>query len=161
MIERYIYKNGNYIHNTAIVGRNVLLGKGNTIMPGAVIGDVGFIRDKKKVEGIIEIGDNNTIGCNVCIMCGEKGATKIGNNNLIMNFVNIGHNSIIGNKCEIGAGTIIAGYALIEDEVKIKIGARIRNRKTIGAKSIIGMGANVVSDIPKESTAIGNPAKCV
>jgi len=157
----YLEKNGNIIHSTAIIGENVKLGTNNLIMPFAVIGSAGFIRDFNESEGTIEIGNNNKIGCHTAIMAGEKGITKIGSNNLIMNFVNIGHNTIIEDDCEIGAGTIIAGHVRIESDVKIKIACCIRNRSTIAKGLTIGMGAVVVDkNINNNGLPVfGNPAK--
>lgn len=157
----YINTNGNYIHETAIIGENVKLGKGNIIMPYAVIGQIGFIRGVKKHKGIIEIGNDNKIGCHVCIMSPDKGKTIIWNNNLIMNLVNIAHNVWIKNNCEIGAGTIISGHVLIEHDANIKVGVVIRNRKTIGEYATIGMGAVVVKDVEPHESVIGNPARCI
>ncbi len=158
---KYINIDGNYIHETAIIGKNVEIGTGNVIMPYAVIGETGFIREAGKHEGKVIIGDNNKIGCHTAIMTGEKGSTRIGNNNLIMNYANIGHDVHIGNQCEVGAGVIVAGFAQVHDEVKIKTGALIRNRKQIGRQALIGMGAVVIKDVPAYQTVIGNPAKCV
>lgn len=154
----YINIDGNYIHKTAVVAENVELGKGNIIMPYAVIGEPGFIRGSE-TKGKIILGDHNKIGCHCSIMAGEGGETKIGSNNLIMSHVNIGHNTTIHNNCEIGAGTIIAGWVVVENGVHIKIGARVRNRKVIGANAVIGMGSNVVADVTKGKTVYGNPAR--
>lgn len=148
---------GNRIHSTAMINNNVRMGKGNTIMPYAVIGYPGFIRDAENFKGVVNIGNNNRIGCYVNIMVGKEDSTYIGSNNLIMNHVNIGHNCVIENDCEIGAGTIVNGYATIKKEVKIKSRCVIRNRITIDNKCVIGQGSNVVKDI-KEGTYYGNPA---
>ncbi len=157
---KYINTNGNYIHETAIIGKNVEIGTGNVIMPYAVIGETGFIRESEKHEGKVIIGDNNKIGCHTAIMTGEKGSTRIGNNNLIMNYANIGHDVHIGNQCEVGAGVIVAGFAQVHDEVKIKNGALIRNRIQISRQALIGMGAVVINDVKEHQTVLGNPARC-
>jgi UDP-N-acetylglucosamine acyltransferase len=158
-MKEYRSVNGNLIHSTAVIAGNVKLGKGNIIMPYAVIGETGFIRNASDAEGIVEIGDDNKIGCHVSIMAGLKGVTKIGSSNLIMNFVNIGHDCIIGYGNEIGAKCIVAGWSKIGNECKIKVGAMIRNRKSIGDRTVVGMGAIVVKDLPANVVAYGNPAK--
>jgi acyl-[acyl carrier protein]--UDP-N-acetylglucosamine O-acyltransferase len=122
----YVYIDGNYIHETAIVEDNVRIGRGNIIMPYAVIGEVGFIRGVE-TKGSVIIGDRNRIGCHTSIMAGESEVTAIGDDNLIMNHVNIGHNCTIGNSVEIGAGCILAGFVNVYNDVKIKVGATIRN----------------------------------
>jgi len=148
----------NKIHETAIIGKNVSIGKGNIIMPYAVIGQTGFIRKGIKPEGKIIIGNNNSIGCYVNIMSGIDGMSEVGNDNLIMNHSNIGHDVFIGNENEIGAGTIVNGYAKINNRVKIKSGCVIRNRITIANYIIIGQGSNVVKDISVPGIYFGNPA---
>ncbi len=158
---KYINTDGNYIHETAIIGKNVKLGKGNVIMPYAVIGETGFIRDLDNQKGKVVIGDNNKIGCHVCIMTGEKGNTYIGSDNLIMNYANIGHDVIVRSKCEIGPAVIIGGFSFVDDEAIIKIGALIRNRIDIGKRTLIGMGSVVVKNVKDFQTVLGNPARCV
>ena len=95
-----IDERGNKIHSSAIIGDNVELGNNNMIYPLAILGMPGFIRDSESASGKIIIGDNNKIGNNVSIMVGQEENTIIGNNNLIMNYVNIGHDVTIGNVAE-------------------------------------------------------------
>jgi len=150
------------IHETAIIGDNVDMGKGNIILPFAVIGQVGFIRDAEKSKGKVFIGDNNRIGCYVNIMSGEEGETIICNDNLIMNHVNIGHNTTIIDNNEIGAGTIIAGHVKINSNIKIKSGCTVRNRVEIKSNIVVGQGSNIIEDLKfKNSLYFGNPAKFV
>ncbi len=150
-----------YIHETAIIGDNVKLGKNNTIYPGVKIGFDGFYKGSDGIssKGTIEIGDNNIIGCNVTIMASEDGVTKIGNDNKIMNNVNIGHNTEIGNKCVISAGVIIPGYVTIKDYVVMGIGSMVRNRLMINEGCMIGMGSVVTKDTDEWFVYQGNPAK--
>jgi len=151
----------NTIHSTAIVESNVTLGDNNVIYPYAVIGLPGFIRDSENAKGIVTIGDNNKIGSHSSIQCGLNGETKIGNNNLIMNYVNIGHDVIIGNNNEIGAASVVAGWVRIGNNNKIKLSVTIRNRVNIGDDNLIGMSSNVVGDIESNKISYGNPSKII
>ena len=151
---------GNKIHATALIGNNVELGENNTIYPYAILGMPGFIRDADTAEGKIIIGNNNKIGNNVSIMVGQTNNTIIGDNNLIMNYVNIGHDVIIGHDNEIGVRTLLAGYSKIGNNNKIKISCTIRNRKIIGSDNIIGMCSNVTKDFDISGWLIyGTPAR--
>lgn len=155
-------ENGNWIHSTAIIEENVKMGSGNVIYPHAVIGEMGFIRGKHPVtfpSKVVVIGNNNVIGCHASIMAGVEDDTVIGNNNLIMNYVNIGHDVCIGDFNEIGVHTTICGFVIIEDKNQIKVGVQIRNRLTVGSNNIIGMGANVVAPVSDNEKIMGNPAK--
>lgn len=151
----------NEIHPTAIIHPSTVMGKGNKIGAYSVIGGRGEIRDASDFQGIVHIGDNNTISELVTIqrpqVKGQK--TAVGDNNLIMAHSHIGHDAIILDHCEISTGTIIGGYARIDKGVRIKLGCTIRNRIKIGEKAIIGMGSNVVNNVLTNTLVCGNPAK--
>lgn len=159
----FINIDGNNIHKTAIVYPNVILGKGNTIGAYCVIGSNGEMRGVKQSEflGNVIIGDNNVISELVTIQRPKDlgSFTAIGDNNIIMAHSHIGHDAKIGNDCEICTGTIIGGYATILDGAVIKLGCTIRNRKTVGIDSLVGMGSVVVKDVLDGATVYGNPAK--
>lgn len=151
----------NVIHSTAIVEDNVRLGENNVIYPYAVIGLPGFIRDSENSKGVVVIGDNNKIGSHASIQVGLSGQTIIGNDNLIMNYVNIGHDAEIGDNNEIGASSVVAGWVKIGNNNKIKLSVTIRNRTVIGNNNLVGMGSNVVSNISDNKIAYGNPSKII
>ena len=158
----YINIDGNYIHRTAIIYDNVRLGKGNCIGAYTVIGSNGEIRgvDQKNFKGTVTIGDNNVISEHVTIQRPfEFRTTYIGDNNIIMAHSHIGHDVKIMNDCEVCTGVIIGGYTVIESNVKIKLGATLRNRLKVGSNALIGLGSVVVKDVAKSSVVYGNPAK--
>lgn len=154
---------GNRIHKTAIIFDNVLLGSGNTIGPYSVIGSNGEMRgvDQEAFKGTVVIGDNNVISELVTIQRPfvEGQRTMIGNNNIIMAHSHIGHDVHIGDDCEICSGVIVGGYAVVENNVKIKLGATIRNRKRIKIGALVGLGAAVVKDVEAGTVVVGNPAR--
>ena len=151
----------NLIHETVIFGDcEIELGENNTIYPNTVIGFPGFIRTTAGAEGNVIIGDDNRIGCNVCIMIGAQGATILGNNNFVMNYVNVGHNVQIGNDNEIGVQSILAGWSKLGNENRLKIACNLRNRVTLGNRITVGMGSNVTKSFDGDDLLIyGNPAK--
>lgn len=155
----YIDVGLNKVHKDAKVYPNVTLGKNNIIMPFAIIGYPGFLRGIQEYTGSIHIGDNNIIGCHTAIMVGDKGKTTIGDDNLVMNYVNVGHNCQIGNSNELGAGSILAGNIIIGDGNKIKTHCTLRNRIEIGDNNTVGQGSNVVKSVGNDQLIKGNPAK--
>lgn len=158
----WINLDGNSIHRTAIIHHNVKLGKGNTIGAYCVIGGNGEIRgvSQKNFKGSVIIGDNNVISELVTIQRPfDSTSTIIGSNNLIMAHVHIGHNAIIGNDCEICTHTVIGGYAKILDGAKLKLNVTVRNRKTIGSNTVVGLASAVTKDIESDKVVFGNPAK--
>ena len=161
--EDWINIDGNYIHRTAIVYPNVILGKGNVIGAYSVIGSNGEIRgvNQNDFTGQVIIGNNNVISEFVSIQRPFKylDKTTIGDNNIIMAHSHIGHDVTIGNNNEICTGTIIGGYVTIENNCKIKLGVTIRNRIIIEENSLIGLGSSVVKNVLKDTIVYGNPAK--
>lgn len=153
---------GNKIHRTAIIAENVTLGRNNIIYPNVIIGLPATNRNFNERVGEVIIGDNNTFGCNSCVMAGPSSETTIiGSDNIIMNYVNIGHNTKIGSDNEIGAGTIIPGWVEIGNGNRIKLRCTFRNRKKLGNNNLVGMSSNVVSDFGDSGVIMGNPAKKV
>lgn len=157
------FDSSNQIHETAIIYDNVVLGKNNIIGAYSVIGSNGEIRGVNQTDfkGKVIIGDNNVISELVTIQRpfeeGQK--TIIGSDNIIMAHSHIGHDVVIGNNCEICTGTILGGYSIIEDNVKLKLGVTVRNRKKIKKGALVGLGSSVVKDIEENKVVFGNPAK--
>lgn len=98
----------------------------------------------------IEIGDNSYLGPYVC-MAGP-GNIKIGQNVLIAS-----HSGVYANNHR-DYGLSREGIE-IEDNCWIGSGVRILDGVTIGRGSVIGAGAVVTKNIPRDSIAVGVPAK--
>ncbi|BAY82971.1 hexapeptide repeat-containing transferase [Calothrix parasitica NIES-267] len=100
----------------------------------------------------IEIGDNSYLGPYVC-MAGP-GHIKIGNNCLIAS-----HSGVYANNHR-DYGLSREGIE-IEDNCWIGSGVRILDGVTIGRGSVIGAGSVVSKNIPRDSIAVGVPAKVI
>lgn len=82
----------------------------------------------------------------------------------------VGSTAIIGNDVLIYQGVTLGGVSLekntkrhptVEDNVVIGSGAKVLGNITIGANSRIGSNSVVVKDVPKDSTAVGIPARVI
>ncbi len=95
------------------------------------------------------------------------GGVRISNNVIIGKGSMIYYNSIITHDVEIGdfvevsPGVTLLGNVKIKNNVKIGAGSIILPNVIIEENSIIGAGTVVLKDIPKNSLAIGVPAKIV
>lgn len=85
--------------------------------------------------------------------------TVIGDHVIINTGATVDHDCIIGRCVHIGPGVHLAGNVQIDDECFVGIGAVAIPGCHIGAKSVIGAGTVVISDIPAEVTAKGVPAR--
>lgn len=85
--------------------------------------------------------------------------TVIGDHAIINTGATVDHDCIIGRFAHIAPGVNLAGNVQIDDECFIGIGSAIIPGCHIGAKSVIGAGSVVISDIPTGVTAKGVPAR--
>lgn len=73
----------------------------------------------------------------------------------------IGHHTQIGDYTDINPGVVCSGNVVIGKLCSIGSGTTIKDGVTIGANTLIGAGSVVVSDIPENVIAFGNPCKVV
>jgi UDP-3-O-[3-hydroxymyristoyl] glucosamine N-acyltransferase len=179
--ERTHFGPGAYAHETAVIGRNcvlgahcwvgegVVLGEGCVIQPGVKLGQDGFgyERDEdgrwvlKAHDFTVRLGDDVHIGANACIDRGSWRDTHIMRGARIDNLVHVAHNAIVGPNAVIVAGAEISGSVLVGAGAWIGPNACIRQRVTIGRAALIGMGAVVLKDVEAHTTVAGNPARVI
>ncbi len=131
------------IHPTAIIGKDVKLGKNVSIQPYTVI------------EDNVEIGDETIVGA-----CGYIGHyTKIGSNCFIFPHVIIRERITIGNRVNIHSGTVIGGDGFGFATVK-GVHHKIPQIGTVEIGNDVEIGSNVTIDRARfEKTYIGNGVK--
>jgi sugar O-acyltransferase (sialic acid O-acetyltransferase NeuD family) len=112
------------------------------------------------------IGANNQVGIGALISEFSIITTniKIGSFLHLNRYASISHDCVIGDFVTFGPYASCNGNVIIEDGVYIGSGAIIKQGTkakplVIGKNSIIGMGAVVITDVPKNKTVVGNPAK--
>lgn len=98
----------------------------------------------------IEIGKDVTLGNGVWFI--HPLGIVIGGNTKVGNRVRFFGNNTLGQAKE-------DGYPTLEDDVWVGAGARVLGPITIGARSKIGANAVVLTDVPKDSVAVGIPAR--
>ncbi len=194
-----MFHSTNKIHPTAIIGKSVKLGHYNEIGPNVVIeGEITFGNYNKISTGVIfsnkvAVGDNNQFFPYVTIgfqgemgskgdVIPENGIVKIGNNNVIREYVNvhfpvrtnttsigdynyimnkvyIAHDVKIHDKVILTSGVLLAGRSEVRSYANLGMGAAVHQRSCVGAFTMIGMNAVVTADILPFSVVIGAPAR--
>ena len=168
----------NQIDTTAIIGKNVILGNNNNILPytiiydGVEIGDNNIIgphavigsppTDTKKIDNILEkisvkIGNHNIIRefCVVEQPCYEK-ITQIKDNVFLMQGVHVSHDNIIENNVVITNLCVLGGIAKILDGADLGMGCTINQYNIIGQYSIVATGAPCMKNVKPFSRYIPN-----
>ena len=150
-----------------IIGAHVVLegpceiGARNQIFPGAAIGmepqDLKFVGEPTWVK----IGDNNLIREYVTInrATGAGEATVIGNNNLLMAYVHVAHNCIIEDNVIIPNSVALAGHVHIESRARLGGVLGVHQFVRIGQHAMVGGMARIDRDVPPYMLVEGNPAR--
>lgn len=149
----------NRIHPTTIINEPVKLGEDVETREYSIIGAFPLVFEGfRRVETScgVEIGDVVFIGNHVSVMSGTIRATKIGSRVIIGQHSNIGHDCIIGDRVMM-INAFLCGFVEVGASTIIGPGVCVRNRVKVGRNSVIGMGSNVVKDIPDNVVAYGNP----
>ena len=150
----------NFIHPTAIIGDNVIIGDGNYIGAYCIIGDKA--EHKKfwnKEKGKVYIGDNNIITGLVTIDAGTEIDTFIGNNCFIMKHAHIGHDCTILDNVTISCGAKIGGHSVIKEYSNIGLNAVLHQFSIIEQGCMIGASAFIKGATEEFSKYAGVPAK--
>jgi UDP-N-acetylglucosamine acyltransferase len=126
------------------------IGKSCRIFPTAVVSGIPQDLKFRGEETTAQIGNNTTIREGVTVNRGtaSAGATKIGDNCLLMAYCHIGHDCIIGNNVIIGNTTGLAGEVKVGDHAIISGGSLVHQFSRIGAHVFIGGGGKVRIDVP-------------
>ena len=142
------------------------VGKRVAIHAGAVIGSGGFgyVYRQGKHEKIPHVGrciidDDVEIGAGTTIDRGSIDDTVIGAGTKIDNLVHVAHNVHVEENAMIIACAEVSGAARVGRGSWIGPNACVIQKVTLGADSLIGIGAVVLRDVEAGAVVVGNPAK--
>ena len=150
----------NFIHPTAIIGDNVILGDNNYIGAYCIIGDPA--EHKKhwdKPKGKVYIGDNNIITGLVTIDAGTETRTIIANDCFIMKHAHIGHDCLIQDNVTISCGAKIGGHSIVKQYSNIGLNAVLHQFTTIERGCMIGASAFIKGETEEFTKYAGVPAR--
>ncbi|MCU0526358.1 MAG: acyl-ACP--UDP-N-acetylglucosamine O-acyltransferase [Elainella sp. Prado103] len=152
---------GTVIGHHAVIEGWTEIGSGNQIFPGAAI---GLEPQDLKYDGslsLVKIGDDNLIREYVTInrATGAGEATTIGNRNLLMAYVHVGHNCQIEDRVIISNSTALAGHIRIESRATISGVLGVHQFVHIGKLAMVGGMSRINRDVPPYMLVEGNPAR--
>ena len=154
---------GTWIGSNVTIMEGARIGKNNKIFPGAVISAIPQDLKYQGEESIVKIGDNNIIREFVTINRGTKAnmETVIGNNNLLMAYCHIAHDCIVGNYCILANAATLAGHITVDDWAIIGGLVAVHQFVTIGQHTMISGGSLVRKDVPPYTKAAREPLSYV
>lgn len=137
-----------------------ILGKECQVRAGAVLGGPPQDHKFKGERSFVRIGDKNLIREFVTMhrATGEDEATTLGDNNLIMAYVHIGHNCHIGSNTMISSYAGLSGHITVEDGVVMGGMVGIHQFVRVGKLAMLGGYSKVVQDVPPFMLCDGRPA---
>lgn len=153
--------NDTHIDAHVIIESNASIGRDCRILAGSVIG--GDPQDKKYhgEDSFVKIGDGNIIREYVTIhrASGDGEATVLGDGNMLMAYCHVGHNCKLGNNITMANYVGISGHVLIEDKVVFGGFVGVHQKVRIGKLAMVGGMSKVVQDVPPFAIVDGRPAK--
>ena len=153
---------GSRIGPHVVINGPTKIGKNNRIFQFASVGedpqDLKFSGEKS----YLEIGDNNTVREFVTISRGTAdggGATRIGNDNLLMAYVHIAHDCQIGNHIIFANSASCAGHVEVGDHAILGGFTLVHQFSKIGTHCFTSMGSIINQDVPPYIIVASNYGK--
>jgi sugar O-acyltransferase (sialic acid O-acetyltransferase NeuD family) len=118
-------------------------------------------RFARVVHPLARISPLATVGVNVLIMAGVVITSNavIGNHVCLLPNTVVHHDAVVGDWSLIGSNVTIAGNTTIGYNCYIGSGASVMNGIKVCDRVLVGLGSNVIRDVPPSITVAGNPAR--
>ncbi len=155
-------RKGSRLVSHVVVEGKTEIGEGCQIYPFASIGFPPQDIKYKGEETGVKIGNNNIIREYVTIhraSVAGHGVTTIGNNNFLLAYVHVAHDCAIGNNVVLVNLATLAGHVVVEDYAYIGGIVAIHQFTRIGAYAMVGGFSGIGQDIPPYTMASGPRAK--
>lgn len=145
----------------AVIEGPTEIGMNNRIFPSAVIGTEPQDLKYEGETSWVKIGDNNVIREYVTInrATGEDKVTLIGNDNLLLAYAHVAHNCVIEDKVIISNAVALSGHIYIESKARISGVLGIHQFVRIGSLSMVAGMSRIEKDVPPYTIVEGNPAR--
>ncbi len=152
--------NGNRLWMNSYLGPNTHIGNENQIHMGAVVGHEPQDLAYAGAASYTRIGNKNVIREYVTIHRGtqEGSATVIGDENYLMANVHIAHNCVVGNRVIMVNLASLTGHCILEDQAFISGMVGFHQFSKIGRLAMVSALSAVNKDIPPFMLCGGRPA---
>ncbi|MFM7140519.1 MAG: acyl-ACP--UDP-N-acetylglucosamine O-acyltransferase, partial [Alphaproteobacteria bacterium] len=155
---------GTRIGAHVVVEGRTTLGRENRVFPFATVGcspqDLKF----RGEPGRLEMGDRNLVREYASLSIGTEGGglvTRVGNDNLFMNYSHLGHDCQVEDHVHLVNGVAVAGHVSLGSHAIVSGLAAVAQFVRIGEGAFIGGGSMVVMDVPPFCMANGDRARLV
>jgi UDP-N-acetylglucosamine acyltransferase len=145
----------------AVISGPTTLGADNRVFQFASIGDAPQDKKYRGEPTLLEIGDRNVFR-ECCTInrgtAGDKGVTRIGDDNLFMAYSHVAHDCVIGANTVFANCASLGGHVEIGDWVILGGLTAVHQFTKIGAHAFLGGGSILSRDVPPYVMVAGNPA---
>lgn len=151
---------GCVVHHHAQIEGHTSAGASNEFFPNCLIGAVSQDLKYRGGDCPVIIGNRNKFRENSTVHIGTEdggGATRIGDDNLIMVGAHIAHDCALGSHCILANNVMLAGHVVVEDWVVISGGAASHHFVTFGKHSFVGGLSAITRDVPPFMIVEGHP----
>ena len=147
----------------AIIKSRTVLGCGNEVGEGAVLGGAAQHLQRQDPGGRLVIGDNNRIRENSTLHRGyaNDGVTTVGSNNLIMVAAHIAHDCRVGSNVVLVNNVMLGGHVQVEDRAYVGGGVGIHQFCRIGRFVMVGAQTRITQDVPHYVLVEGAQAQII
>ncbi len=158
---RVVVGPGTVIGPHAVIEQDVHIGAGNRIHTGVAIGGAPQHRHYAGERTHVRIGDRNVIWEYVTIHrgFGEGTSTEIGDDAIVMAGAHVGHNSRVGNGAVIVNAAMLAGFVEIGEQANVSGLVGVHQYVRVGRLAMVGPVSMVRQDVPPFVVTAGAAAR--
>lgn len=144
----------------AVISKDTILGEHNHIHSHAVVGGDPQDLTYQGEKTILKMGNHNVVREFVTINRGSVsggGVTTVGDHNCFLSYSHVAHDAVIGNHVLFVNNASIAGHVTVDDYAIIGAYVAVHQFTRIGAYSFLVHAAQVSHDIPPFMLVKGTP----
>lgn len=140
------------------------IGARTRIFPHSIVGAEPQILNPDRLNGTLEIGEDNEIREFASIHAGSPdggGRTVLGHHNLVQSYFHVAHDCIIGNHCVLAGQAGLGGHVIVEDYAVVGARTAVHQFVRIGESAFTAANAMVSQDVVPYTKVAGDRAKFI